>query len=64
MCWRLLRRADGGRDLLLREPPWRRKNHIGAQLPDDEALSVSGWAVVGWQSLESASIDVGDPDGE
>lgn len=36
---------------------------IGTQLPDDDALSVSGWAVVGWQSLEYVAIDVGDLDG-
>jgi hypothetical protein len=31
---------------------------IGAQLGDDSALSVSGWAVVGWQSLTFDEIDL------
>jgi hypothetical protein len=39
-----------------------RFDDLGAQLPDDEALSVSGWVVVGWQSLEYDAIDVGDLD--
>jgi hypothetical protein len=37
---------------------------MGAQLPDDDALSVSGWAVAGWQSLEYAAIDVSELDAQ
>ena len=35
-----------------------RFDDIGTQLSDDSALAVSGWAVVGWQSLEYDEIDL------